>query len=271
MKKFLRSRSGIIVLVFFGLFLLIFLQGVGTLKTFENTATLIFKPIQTFFYDSSIKIKDFFIYFKDTKALDQENKNLKEKIAKLSLENLNLKMNIEDSEIIIEELNYIKEHNYNAVSAKVIGRSSDEYLQVIIINKGRSDGLQNNYPVISNNGFIIGKIIEANNQISKVLLLSDNHSKISAIVKNESSSPGIVSGQYGITLKMELIPQDHSISNNQIVTTGGLEQYIPANLIIGKITQVTQKDGELFQEAVIEPIIGYQSVNIVTIILPNYE
>lgn len=271
MKKFLRSRWGIIVLVFLVLFLSIFLQRVGTFKTVENTATFIFKPIQKKFYNSSVKIKDFFIYFKDTKELNQENKDLKEQIAKLSLENLNLKMNIEDSKIITEELNYIKEHNYNAVSAKVIGRSSDKYLQVIIINKGQSDGLQKNYPVISNNGFIIGKIIEVNKQISKVLLLSDNHSKISAIVKNESSSPGIISGQYGITLKMELIPQDHSISNDQIVITGGLEQYIPANLIIGKITRIIQKDGELFQEAVIEPIIDYKNVNIVTIILPNYE
>jgi rod shape-determining protein MreC len=271
MKKFLRSRSGIIVLVFFGLFLLIFLQRVGAFKTLENTATFIFKPVQTFFYNSSVKVKDFFIYFKDTKALDQENKNLKEQIAKLSSENLSLKMNIEDSKIITEELNYIKEHGYNAVSAKVIGRGSDEYLQVIILNKGQSDGLQKDYPVISNNGLIIGKIIEVNKQISKVLLLSDNHSKISAIVKNESLSPGIVSGQYGITLKMELIPQDHTILNDQMVTTGGSEQYIPADLIIGKITKITKKDGELFQEAVIEPIIDYQNVNIVTIILPNYE
>ncbi len=271
MKKFLRSQSGIIVLVFFGLFLLIFLQRVGTFKTLENTTTLIFKPVQAFFYNSSVKIKSFFIYFKDNKVLDQENKNLKEQIAKLSSENLNLKMNIEDSKIITEELNYIKEHNFNAVSAKVIGRGSDEYLQVIILNKGQSEGIQTNYPVISNNGFIIGKIIEVNKQISKVLLLSDNQSKIAAIVKNESLSPGIVSGQYGITLKMELIPQGHTILNDQMVTTGGSEQYIPANLIIGKITRITQKDGELFQEAVIEPIIDYQNLNIVTIILPNNE
>lgn len=271
MKKFFRSRWGIISLGLVILVLIILLQLVGGLKPVENAASFTFKPVQLFFHEAANRIKNFFVYFNDIGELKKENQNLKGEINKLTTENFELNNQIVDSQIIAEELAYIREHNFQSVTAKVIGRSSNENLRVIIINKGAADGLQKNYPVIAESGFLVGKIISVNNQISKILLLNDNHSKISAVVQNNQSSTGIISGQYGITLKMELIPYDHQLGIDQIVTTAGLEQNVPSDLIIGKIIQISKKDGELFQDAVIEPSVNYQDLSIVSIILTSHE
>jgi len=271
MKKFLKSRLGIITLGLVILLLIFLLQLAGGLKPVENAASLSLKPIQSFFHDAANRIKNFFIYFNDIDELEKENQDLTEEVIKLTVENFELSKQIEDSQIIAEELAYIREHNFQSVTAKVIGRSSNENLQVLIINKGASDYLQKDYPVIAESGFLVGKIISVNNQISKILLLNDNHSQVSAIVQNSQLSTGIISGQYGITLKMELIPYDHQLDIDQIVTTAGLEQNIPSDLIIGKIIQISKKDGELFQDAIIEPLVNYQDLSIVSIILPSNE
>lgn len=268
MKRFLRSRMGIATITIIGLLILIFFQRIGAVRPIENVITTAFKPVQQFLITISEKTKGVADYFQSVKKLKSENEVLRNSVAELSVENLSLKQNISDNELINEELEFITSHDYQSVTAKIIGRSSDEYLQVVIINKGDSVGIQKGFPVVSDKGILVGKIIDTNSNISKILLLNDNQSEVSAIIQNNDKSPGIISGQYGISLNMELIPQGDLIEKNQLVTTSGLEESIPPDLVIGSINDSSKRPGELFQEATIEPLVDYKNLSIVTVILP---
>jgi len=271
MRQFLKSRWRILIISLAVIGLLIFFQSIHLFKATENIITTVLKPVQTLFSETSRKIKGIFVFFKDIKKLEEKNIKLKDKIANLTVENSKLKKDIEDSQIIREELDYITKHQYQSVTAKIIGISSDEYSQVLIINKGETTGIGRGYPVIVNNGILVGKIIDTNSQISKMILLNNNHSEVSAVIQNEDRGRGIVTGQFGISLKMELIPQDQNIRKNQLVITSGIEKYIPADIIIGKIDEIMKREGELFQEAIIEPAVNYQNLSIVTVILQTHE
>lgn len=268
MKKFLSSRIGLVVLIIGGMIIIFTFQSVGAIKPIEDGLNFVFNPVQGFFNKSATKIKNFFVYFNDFKDLKDTNNKIENENVDLIAENFILKRQLEDYQEINELNKFISEHNYKSISSKIIGKSSDEYQQVIIINSGTSDGVVDGYPVIAKKGFLIGKVIDANKHTAKVLLLIDNHSSISSTVQNSTKSQGITNGQHGITLKMELIPQEHTVELDQLVTTSGLEQYIPPDLIIGKIVEQIKIDGELFQEAIIEPIINYQNLSVVNIILP---
>ena len=271
MRQFFKSWWKIILIGAAVIILLIFFQQMKLLKSAEDVVTTTLKPVQTLFFQASQRIKDFFTYFEDRKSLEAENSELKNIIADLTVENLKLKRDIEDSQIISEELEYVTEHQYQAVTGKIIGRSSAGYSQVLLINKGESHGVQKGYPVIVNEGVLVGRIVDTNSQVARLLLLNSHGSEVSATIQNEKKSPGIVTGQYNITLKMELIPQDQKIETGQLVTTSGIEEFIPPEIIIGKIKEISKQGGELFQEATIEPVVDYQNLSIVTIILPIHE
>ncbi|XOU94888.1 MAG: rod shape-determining protein MreC [Candidatus Kerfeldbacteria bacterium] len=268
MKKILATKWGMVILGIIIVIVLISLTRFGVFKFADSTMSYAFSPIQSFFSSSADKISNFFVYFSDIKDLQKENESLNEEISLLTVENLQLQSTIKSSEIVLEELKYITEYNYNSVTAKIVSRGIGDYLNSIIINKGLNDNIQKGFPVIANSGHLIGKIIEVNDYTSKVILLNDNHSKVSALIQNSDLSPGIVAGQYGITLRMILVPQDQLIQNEEIVITSGIEEFIPADLIIGKISGVFKKESELFQEADVEPIVDYSNLSIVSVILP---
>ncbi|MBU0597781.1 rod shape-determining protein MreC [Patescibacteria group bacterium] len=268
MKKLLKSRWGIIVIIIAGILILVVLYRANVLNPVENSVTYILKPVQSFFSETAGKIKNLSNYFQNTEELKKENDKLKKQIDELTIKNLGLEQKLEDSQIFSEELEFITSHQYDSVSGKIIGYSTAENLQIVILNKGQTHGIKKGYPVIVNNGILIGKILETNSQISKVLLLNDNHSEISAIIQNEDRSPGIIEGQFGLSLIMDFIPQDQKIQKGQLVTSSGLEENIPADIVIGEINEVIKIDGQLFQQAIIKPSFNYELLNIVTVILP---
>lgn len=267
MRTFLHSRLGVAIVIIAGIVFLVFFQRLGWLRPIENVLTTAFRPLQEFFVVASRNTKGISGYFKDINELRNENEKLAESVATLTADKLKLEKILADSELIQNELEFITDFEYATVTGKIIGRSSDEYLQLVILNKGDADGIRVGYPVVTA-GSIIGKVIDTNSRVSKILLLNDNQSEISAVIQNNDRSPGIVGGQFGIALTMSLIPQTHSIEPGQTVITSGLEELIPKDLIIGSTDEITKREGELFQESTIEPLVDYSALSIVTVILP---
>jgi rod shape-determining protein MreC len=269
MRKTTKSPWKIIGAVILIVIVLVIMQRSSLSDPVKNVFIVIGRPAQNFFTTAAQQFKQFFWYFRNNKNTQDENSQLKNTIAQLLVENERLKESVTDNLLLQQETNYLDEHNLAAVTAKIIGTSSDNYSQVLLINQGSSAGIKAGDPVIVNNGIIIGKIIEVQQHLSKILLLNDNRSQISAVIQNDSKSPGMVNGQYSLTLHMDLIPQDQAISQDQLVITSGLEEGIPPDLIIGKITSTTKQEGELFQQASVAPLISYNTVSIVSVIIPK--
>lgn len=266
MRKFLRSKLGIVIILVAAILLLIFFHKLNLLKPIENILTTVFEPVQKPLANAGDRINNFFNHFKSLSSLRKENDKLKGEINKLLVENNGLKTIIEENKLLNEQLKFVQERNYHYVSAKVIGKSPDN-IQLLIINKGGSDGLKNDLPVIINDGILIGKIIDTQSNVAKVLLLTDSHSIISASIDNNNKSQGTVKGEHGLSLKMDLIPLDHKVESGQLVATSGLESNMPAGLIIGKINKTFSRKGELFQQANITPAASFNNLSIVTIIV----
>ncbi|MBI5038033.1 MAG: rod shape-determining protein MreC [Candidatus Kerfeldbacteria bacterium] len=270
MKFLLKSRLGIITVAVISIGLLITTQRLGVLRPVENIVSTALRPIQEFLVTSSLKIQNISTYFTNLENLQKDNEQLREEIAALTNKNLKLQNTIDDADDIREQLEFINSNDIQTVNGKIIGRASDEYLRTVIINKGDADGIKIGNPVITGSGILYGRVIDTNRSISKVLLLNDNQSELSVIVSNDARSPGILKGQFGLSLIMQLIPQSDTISIGDLVITSGLEESIPSDLLIGKISEVRKQDGQLFQEATIEPLIDYQTVRVVSIITPAY-
>lgn len=99
-----------------------------------------------------------------------------------------------------------------------------------------------------------------------MLLVTDSQSRLAAVVQNTDLAPGLVEGQMGLSLKMDLVPREKSIKLGDVVITSGLEADIPQGLVIGSIEKITTEPQDLFQKAILKPLVALDNLNLVTVL-----
>jgi rod shape-determining protein MreC len=177
----------------------------------------------------------------------------------------------EENQILKKELKFFENNSYNFVAARIIGKDSTAS-DTFILNKGSRDGIKVGLPVVIDEGILVGKIVKVEEGISNFLLLTDNNSKVAAAVLQNnmdfSKTNGIVTGEHGLSMKMEFIPKDVNLGEGDIVITSGLEKDIPRGLVIGKIDRVINEEGLVFQSAIVKQMARVDDLSIVSILLP---
>jgi rod shape-determining protein MreC len=153
-----------------------------------------------------------------------------------------------------------------AISAAVIGYSPDPGIQSLIINSGRDRGLRVGQAVITDDGWMVGKIQSVHEATSTVLLLNDTQSIVLARIQNTAGSQGVARGERGLTVRLDLIPKNDHVGVGQAIVTSGLEPGLPPDLLIGTVAEVEQRSGEVFQRALITTPIRYGRVRNVAVI-----
>jgi rod shape-determining protein MreC len=71
-------------------------------------------------------------------------------------------------------------------------------------------------------------------------------------------------------LTLELIPQDIKVQSGDLVLTSGLGGGYPPDLIIGQVVNVRSRDFDLFQQATVQPVVDFNRIEIVLVIV-NFE
>jgi rod shape-determining protein MreC len=120
-------------------------------------------------------------------------------------------------------------------------------------------------PVITDRG-LVGRVVAVGPNVAEVLMLIDPASAGNARVQN-SRVTGIVRGHIDSGLLMERIPQGETISPGDIVLTSGLGGNFPDKLVIGQITEVLQRDSDMFHRARIRPTVDFGKLEEVMVIV----
>ncbi len=174
---------------------------------------------------------------------------------------------LEDENAALREQLFFLKDTARHVGAQVIGRDLDPLGTTIIIDQGAAAGITVNRPVIVGNGLFIGKVARVNETTAVVRLLSDFQSSVAATVANREKSLGVVEGGFGLTVRLNLIPQNELIKPGDAVITSGLEAGIPRGLMIGTVEVVEKKPQEPFQEAILNPTADLEALSVVSVIL----
>ncbi|MFH1173478.1 MAG: rod shape-determining protein MreC [bacterium] len=261
------SRPMIVVMAI--ILVLLILNLVGAMPPANNLLGRPLVFIQQWLYALGAKINNSDVRVMSKSDLIDLNRDLKEQVVSLTLKLTDLQIYEQENKELVKQLDFLdRQSDYRTVTARIVGRSPDYADHVLIINRGSKDGLAAGYPVIAEEGIIIGKILSADRDQSQVMLLTDSHSKTAATILNQDRTIGLVNGQYGLSLKMELIPQNEEVKINDLVITSGLEESIPKGLLIGKIDHLTTQPNDVFQSALLNLLVDYNKVNIISVILP---
>ena len=277
-----RRRAVLAALVGLSLFLLTAYFGEssgGPLHAVQRTTMEVVAPIQEGANRALKPFRDLFGWFGDT--LDA-----KDRANELKAENEQLKKELADVTVAkreLEQLEGLAEINsagglaaYEPVPARVIARSPSSWYQTFQINKGSSDGVRVDQPVVNGAG-LVGKIKEVSDGNAVVMLLTDPEFGVSAR-SLESGEPGSVHPAVGAAgdLRFELVPNAKEVRRGErIITAGtstsarvsGLESLYPRGIPIGTVERIETGEGELDRVIHVEPAADLHSLDIVEVLI----
>ncbi|TDK61564.1 rod shape-determining protein MreC [Bacillus salipaludis] len=215
-------------------------------------------------------VAGFFENLKDLENTYQENKELKsrvEQIVSLESQVQDLKKDNADLRNVLGEKKTLRD--FKPLPATVIGRNPDRWHEMIIIDKGKINGIKQNMAVVTANG-LIGKVKNVNQFSSTVQLLSamDPKNRISAVVQGQKNSFGFVEGfdSEKKLLQVKTIPSGAKIKKGQTVVTSGLGGVFPKDLPIGKVVEVKPDQYGLNQTALVKPGADFYDIQNVLVI-----
>lgn len=129
-----------------------------------------------------------------------------------------------------------------SVAARVVGRSSDSWNDVVTLDKGTADGISAGLPVMSGTG-LVGQVISATPHTCDVRLLTDQQSGIAVLVQS-SRAEGIVRGSLEGLLYLEDLQSTAEVKVGDVIVTSGLGGSFFRGIIVGEVVSVEQQAGD---------------------------
>src|SRR3984893_2912901 len=116
------------------------------------------------------------------RGVRQENRDLRDQIEQLQIEQVRLKQDADQAHRLQMLLGFKEQFISKTLAAQVIGSSGSEQSRTVYIDKGSRDGIQLEMAVISAAG-VVGKVINVFGSTSLVLLINDQQSGVGAILE----------------------------------------------------------------------------------------
>ncbi|MGI6357810.1 MAG: rod shape-determining protein MreC [Bacillota bacterium] len=151
--------------------------------------------------------------------------------------------------------------------AQVLAISDNPWQQELVIDQGTLDGLSNDMAVITHEGFV-GRIYEAGERTSKVVLISDargpvagqvQETRVRGTVEADPANPG--------WLRMIRLPRDAAVlAGHRVITSGTGGLALPAGLLIGEVVSTEPTPDGLQLVAAIKSAIDFNSLENVLVV-----
>jgi rod shape-determining protein MreC len=237
----------------------------GSLGFISNNFNTWLVTAQAWVSTRFVVIQDFLTVPRDVVALRQRNADLEAEVARLQAQVVTLQNSVSEADALAALVNFSRSNPENSyTAASVIGRDPSPFLRYIIIDKGSSNGLLRGMPVVTDQG-LVGRVDAVISSAARVQLITDPSSAVNVRLekaKKEAILTGTVSGD----LTLDLVPQDVVLEAGDLVLTSGLGGGFPPDLIVGQVLNVRKRDADLFQQAIIQPVVDFSQLKIVLII-----
>lgn len=201
----------------------------------------------------------------DVAVLRQQNADLQAEVAQLQREVITLREQAAEAEILGALLNYARSNpDSRYLASNVIGRDVSPYLRSIWIGSGTDAGIARGMPVVTARG-LVGRVVEAFPTAARVQLITDPQSAVNVRLQ-DSRADGITVAQPNGELWMDQVNQGVQITAGELVLTSGLGGGYPPDITVGQVASIRARDYELFQQAVLQPGVDFEDLEIVLVI-----
>jgi len=234
------------------------------LSPIESGASKVFKPF-----------RDLFSWVGDAFNANSENKKLKKELAQARTDLAQAQSTTRDADQLRKMVNLQKEPAFpdglGPVTGRVIARSPTDWSSTIQIDKGTSDGVRADQPVITGDG-LVGKVVQASGGNATVQLITDGDSGVDAVVVPDGSG-GVIRTPVGDPgdLQLDFVRQPRNIRKGQTVITSGfkkgeLSSLFPRGIPVGTIRSVDRDELATYQRVHVEPFADFRRIDLVQVL-----
>lgn len=267
--KFLKGRN-IQTIVIIGLVGgLLFLALSGFLTPLFNLTLNPLVSFQSWLSVRYLSAREFLTSPRDITQLREQNSVLESQVNQLQTQLIQLEERLGEAQVCFALLDFGRTNpQYDYIAATVIGREISPFLQYIIIDKGTDDGVRYGMPVVTQQG-LVGRVDAVIAAAARIKLITDSTSVVNVRLKSaetEAQLHGSLTGD----VSLDMIPLDKNVEPGEIVLTSGLGGNYPPNIFVGQVLSVQLRENALFQTASVQPIVNFDSINAVLIVV-NFE
>lgn len=241
-----------------------------TSSPLANAAQVITSPFRTAFTAAADWLGDKQAYYADYKALEEENQELKDQIAKMERSVRQAEADSAENKRLRELLNLRPQvEKWDLESATILERSSSNWTRSFTLSKGTDCGIAVHDAVITSEGFLVGTVSEVGTNWCTVLCITDTDTSLGALVFR-TDEIGVAEGDFQLMdqskLKLSYLSPDAQLLNGDLIVTSGLGGYLPSGLVIGSVEEVKLDDSGSTQYAVLQPSADFDALTEIFVI-----
>ena len=204
------------------------------------------------------------------RQLLDENKRLKDEIARLTEENTLLQQDKYELNNLRELVDLSEQYGtYKKVGARIIGRDAGNWYTSFLIDKGTNDGMAVDMNVIAGGGLV-----------GRLTAVGPNWSRVTAIISDNSNVSGmtLATGDNLIVTGDLILMAENSIrfgqlvdsknlvaEGDKIVTSNISDKYLP-NILIGYINTINMDSNNLTKSGYLTPAVDFEYLEEVLVI-----
>ena len=207
--------------------------------------------------------------FSTMKEAQEENEELKNRVAELTEENNRLQAEQYELERLRELYALDQDYmQYEKVAARVIAKDSGNWFQIFRINKGSNDGIKENMNVIAGGG-LGGIVTDVGANYATVRAIIDDASRVSCM-SMRSGDNCIVSGdltlfQEGL-LGLDHVKKEADIQEGDKIVTSNISDVFLPGILVGYATELTTDSNNVTKSGQIVPVAEFDNLQEVLVI-----
>jgi len=245
----------------------------GPLASIGDAALTVISPLQEVVSKVTHPIGNFFSTLFRLPSIRHERDVLRERVDALETQ-LSETTAQQDRLSELEALLGVRESlgpKVQTTAAQVIANGVSNFEWTIEIDKGSSDGIARDMPVISSGG-LVGHIVQVGANSSRVQLIIDPDSFVAGRL-DVSRQTGLLSGEGNQDLQMSLVESTAEVSPDERVVTAGYrirdvaESLYPPNVLIGTVSRVLEEDAATEKFVTVRPAVDFSSLSLVLVVL----
>ncbi len=203
----------------------------------------------------------------DPAVLAKENAEMRAELDRLTVLSQNFARISEENERFRKMLDYREQFAFSLIPARVLRRTSSNWWNSVVINKGANHGIGPDYPVLTPEG-LVGKTAQVGDDTCVVILLTDERCRVASRIQG-TSEQGIVMGQRGglqtaPDLMMRFLSKGTTVEPGRKVFSSGAGKVFPPGILLGTVKSF--RDLEIYGEASLVPEVDFSDLSDVFVV-----
>ncbi len=247
----------------------------GALAAAGDTAIAVIAPLQEAVSKVTDPIGNFFSTLVRLPAIRRENEELKSRVARLE-EQVATTTSDRTRLNEVEALLGLQESfsaRVETTAAQVIANGVSNFEWTITIDKGSSDGIADEMPVVAAAG-LVGHVVRVTPSSSIVQQIIDPESFVAGRLDG-SGETGLLEGQGDGDLRMSQVEADIQVLPDERVVSAGYrfggvaESLYPPKVLIGTVSRFLSDDCALEKFVTVRPAVDFSTLSVVLVVLSS--